>query len=175
MLTVFWNNEENGKTIIDSSNIFAIPGTIVLKENIHNCPKQTPVRNPASCFLPNNNGHILLWEEGSRVGGFLVKDDTFHPALGEQRRPQLVYNQQQRRALAVWQQKVGENFVLIVQNVHPGFQFSCRTPCKWTEKCAIRDVCAPRDPGTVLKYGRGFQARGSDRIQDIGCVLFQLV
>ena len=119
------------------------------EENVHNCPTRSAVRNPASCFLPNNNGHILLWEEGSRVGGFLVKDDTFHPALGEQRLPQLVYNQRQRRAFAVWQQKVGGNFVLFVRDVYPGSQFSCRTACKLTERCAMKDVCTPRNPGTV--------------------------
>ena len=148
-LTVFWNNQESGRKVITSSSVVGVPGTFRREMNTHNCPEHMDVQNSASCYLPSNNGHIMVWEEGTKLSGYLVKDGAFNPVLGTQRKAKVLYNSRQNRAFVVYQQTVNGRRLLYVKNIAPGSQASCSTPCKTSERCAMKDVCTPRNSGIV--------------------------
>ena len=146
---MFWNNKENGKKIISSSSVVGVPGTFRREMNAHDCSQHENAENPASCYLPTNRGHIMIWEEGTKLSGYLVKDGAFNPVYGTQRSAKVVYNSRESRAFVVYQQTVSGNRVLFVRNIAPASQSSCSS-CKSSERCVMKNVCAPRTPGTFL-------------------------
>ena len=149
-LTVFWNNEENGRKVISSASVVGVPGTFRRDDNSHNCPQHANVKNPATCYLPTNNAHIMIWEEGNELSGYLVKDGAFDPVQGVQRKAKVLYNPRQSRAFVVYQQTVSGSRVLFVRNIAPGAQPRCSPGCKTSERCAMKNVCTPRNPVRVL-------------------------
>ena len=151
-LTVFWNNRVNGRKVISSASVVGVPGRFANEPDSHACSQYENVQNSASCFLPTNNGHIMIWEEGSRLSGYLVKDGAFDPILGTQSSAKVLYNSKESRAFVVYQQVVSGSRVLFVKNIAPGRQSSC-TSCAAGERCAMKDVCLPRNAGTVsIRY-----------------------
>lgn len=146
-LNVFWNNRENGVNVISSSSVIGVPGAFSREVNTHYCKQHNNVTNSASCYLPTNNAHVMVWEEGTKLGGYLVKDGAFNPILGTQRSAVVLYNVQQSRAFVVYQQTVGGSRVLFVRNLAPSSRPSCSPGCRSNERCVMKDVCAPRYPG----------------------------
>ena len=144
---MFWNNHENGKKLINSTNVIRVPGTFRLYTNVHDCPQHMSVKNPASCYLRSNNGHIMVWEKGNRLSGYLVKDGAFNPAYGTQRKAKILCDSKENRAFVIYQQIVSGSRVLFVRNIAPGSQASCSRGCTTSERCAMKDVCTSRNPG----------------------------
>ncbi|XP_028403016.1 uncharacterized protein LOC114525788 [Dendronephthya gigantea] len=148
-LNVFWNNRENGRYVLNSSSLVGIPGLFLQETISHNCQQHRNVKNSASCFLPTSNAHIMIWEEGARLGGYLVKNGAFNPVRGIQRSAVVTYNARQRRALVVYQQTVYGRRVLFARNIAPSSSSRCSPRCRSNERCAMKDVCAPRNSVVV--------------------------
>jgi hypothetical protein len=146
---VFWNNEKNGRKVISSSSVVGTQATFVREDNTHDCPQHANVKNPASCYLPTNNAHLTIWEVGTRLSGYLVKDGAFNPIHGTQSKARVLYNARDSRAFVVFQQVVSGSRVLYVRNIAPGSQPSCSRGCKSSERCFMKDICTPRNPGKV--------------------------
>lgn len=145
---MFWNNQENGKKVISSASVVGIPGTFRKDPDTHECREHENVENSASCYLPTNNGHVMIWEKGTKLNGYLVKDGAFNPVRGTQRSAKVLYNSRQSRAFVVYQQNVSGSRVLFVRNIAPGSQSSCSKACNSSERCAMKDVCISRNPGS---------------------------
>ena len=160
---MFWNNEENGRKVISSASVVGVPGTFRRDSDTHACSQHENVQNSASCFLPTNNGHIMIWEEGTRLSGYLLKDGAFNPIQGTQSNAKVLYNSRDSRAFVVFQQVVSGSRVLFVRNIAPGRQSSCSS-CGAGERCAMKDVCLSRNPGTVVSV--------SGKLILIGCARF---
>ena len=156
---MFWNNRENGRKVISSTNLVGIPATYRKEVNAQNCSTHVNVENAVTCYLPTNNGYIMIWEEGSKLGGDLLKDGAFDPMYGTQRRAQIVYNKRESKALIVYQQVVSGTRVVFVRKVAPSSQPNCRRGCQSSERCAMKDVCVPRNPGTSLFILSAFVSR----------------
>ena len=145
---MFWNNQENRRKVISSAIVIGAPGTFKRVSDTHACSQYENVQNPAACFLPTNNGHIMIWEEGTRLSGYLFKDGAFNPIHGAQSNAKVLYNSRESRAVVVYQQIVSGSRVLFLRNIAPGRQSSCSS-CAADERCAMKDVCLPRNPGMV--------------------------
>ena len=91
---MFWNSRENGKDVISSSSVVGVPGAFLHEISTHHCKHNKNITNSASCYLPTNNAHVMVWEEGTKLGGYLVKDGAFNPVLGTQSSAVVMYNVQ---------------------------------------------------------------------------------
>lgn len=144
---MFWNNRENGTNVISSSSVVGVPGSFRREMNTHDCKQHKNVKNSASCFLPTNNAYVMVWEKRTKLDGYLVKDGAFNPVLGTQRSAVVTYNARESRVFVVYQQTVGGSRALFVRNLAPSSHSHCSAGCRSNERCVMKDVCTPRNPG----------------------------
>ena len=157
---LFWSDTVAGKGVIKSSRVIIAENNIqaaeFMKDNEKEiCNTPTSVKRPYAVPFASNGGQSVVWEENMsgrfKIGGSLMRGDSFSFVGQAQRRPIIVANEKADELMVIWQEVINAKQTNLFAQKMKVVTHKC-TSCSAPRVCIRDERCVLPFKGRIAIY-----------------------